>query len=240
MRLAQDGKIPNNKRKIEKISQIIMIASGKGGVGKSTISVALAEQLTAQGAKVGLVDTDIYGPSIPIMMGVNQKPTVENNKIIPLSNRGIKLMSIGFLTGAEGAIAWRGPMTTKAIHQLLSMVEWGGLDYLIIDTPPGTGDVHLSILENYYIDGVIMVTTPQKIATSDALKGIDLYQKFSVPILGIIENMSDIFSGANGAKIAEEHKIPLIAQVAFNKEISDKSDQGREIGYLVKNIIPAL
>ncbi len=238
MRMAQDAKNLNNKRKIEKISQIILIASGKGGVGKSTISVALAEQLTAQGAKVGLVDADIYGPSIPIMMGINQKPTVENNKIIPLSSRGIKLMSIGFLTGAEGAIAWRGPMTTKAIHQLLGVVEWGDLDYLIIDTPPGTGDVHLSILENYHIDGVIMVTTPQKIAASDALKGIDLYQKFSVPILGIIENMSDIFSGANGEKIAKEHKIPLIAQVPFNKAISDQSDQGKAIGGLMDSLVP--
>lgn len=239
MRMNDGTKIPNNKRKIEQITQIILIASGKGGVGKSTISVALAEQLTAQGAKVGLVDADIYGPSIPLMMGLSQKPEVENNKIIPLESRSIKVMSIGFMTGSSGAIAWRGPMTTKAIYQLLSVVEWGALDYLIIDTPPGTGDIHLSLLENYHIDGVIMVTTPQKIAASDVIKGIDLYQKFSVPILGIVENMSDIFPGNNGEEIASKFNIPLIAKLPFKKEIVAESDQGNKIGHLMTNVIPA-
>lgn len=238
MRMNDGTKIPNNKRKIDQIAQVILVASGKGGVGKSTISVALAEQLRAQGAKIGLIDADIYGPSIPLMMGINHKPEVQNNKIIPLESRNIKVMSIGFMTGASGAIAWRGPMTTKVIHQLLSAVEWGKLDYLIIDTPPGTGDIHLSLLENYHIDGVIMVTTPQKIAASDVIKGIDLYKKFSVPILGIVENMSDIFPGNNGEKVAAEFDIPLIAKLPFNKEIAHESDQGKAIGHLIKRVIP--
>lgn len=225
-----------NKLRIDGVSQLLLVSSGKGGVGKSTIVKALAEQLASQGANVGIVDADIYGPSIPTMFNVHQKPELDGTKMLPIIKYGIKIMSIGFLSAPRSAIAWRGPMATKAIYQILSLVNWGKLDYLIIDTPPGTGDIHLSLLENYQIDSVLIVTTPQKISANDAIKAIDLYQKFSVKITGIIENMSDYFPGNNGEILAHHYSIPLIAKVPMNKDISRMCDEGMEIG----SILPAL
>lgn len=237
MRMDRKEKIPKTKLKIDKVKQIIIVASGKGGVGKSTISVAMAEQLADQGAKVGIIDADIYGPSIPTIMALKGKPEVSGNKMVPLVSRGIKVISMGFLVDPESAIAWRGPMSTKAMYQLFFGVEWGELDYLIVDTPPGTGDVHLSLLENYNIDGVIIVTTPQKIAVADVIKAIDLYQKFSIPIWGIVENMSDAFDGNGGETIAAKYCIPLIAKIPLNREISTKSDNGEQIGRLIPRLL---
>lgn len=225
------------KRKIDQVSKIILVAAGKGGVGKSTISVALAEQLAAQGARVGLADADIYGPSIPHMFGITQKPEVAEGKIIPIISRGIKIISIAMLVNSEGAIVWRGPMASKAIFQLLSAVKWGELDYLIIDTPPGTGDIHISILENYYIDSVMIVTTPQKVAALDVNKAIDLYRKFDVPIMGVVENMSDVFEGNAGQDIAEAAGVRLIAKIPLNSQIGSNADQGKAIGKLIGNLL---
>lgn len=222
-----------NKLHIDGVSQVILVSSGKGGVGKSTVAKALAEQLAMQGANVGIVDADIYGPSIPTMFGVHQKPDLDGTKMLPVMKDGIKIMSIGFLSAPGSAIAWRGPLATKAIYQILSLVNWGKLDYLIIDTPPGTGDIHLSLLENYHIDSVVIVTTPQKISAIDVIKAIDLYRKFSVPIRGIIENMSDCFSGNNGEILSNHYSIPLIAQIPMNKEISRICDEGGKIGTLL-------
>lgn len=229
--------VTKNKLPIDGVSRVILVSSGKGGVGKSTIAKALAEQLAFQGAKVGIVDADIYGPSIPTMFGVHQKPELDGTKMLPIIKDGIKIMSIGFLSAPGSAIAWRGPMATKAIYQILSLVNWGKLDYLIVDTPPGTGDIHLSLLENYQIDSVLIVTTPQKIAASDAIKAIDLYQKFSVPITGIIENMSDYFPGNNGEILSSHYLIPLIAKIPMNKDIARICDAGRTIGQMLPMLL---
>lgn len=227
------------KRNIDQVAKIILVAAGKGGVGKSTVSTLLAEQLSAQGARVGIADADIYGPSIPHMFGISERPEVEEGKIIPIVSRGIKVISIAMLVNSEGAIVWRGPMATKAIFQLLSGVKWGELDYLIIDTPPGTGDIHISILENYHIDGVMIVTTPQKVAALDVNKAVDLYRKFEVPIMGVIENMSDAFIGNAGQEIADAAGVRLIARIPLNRDIGVNADNGMAIGSLVSNVIPS-
>ncbi len=227
-----------NKILLEDVSHVILVSSGKGGVGKSTIAKALAEQLASQGSNVGIVDADIYGPSIPTMFGISAKPELDGNKMLPITKNGIKIMSIGFLVAPGSAIAWRGPMATKAVYQILSLVKWGNLDYLIIDTPPGTGDIHLSILENYKIDGTIIVTTPQKISAIDAIKAIDLYRKFAVPVIGIVENMSDIFLGNNGEILADSYSIPLIARVPMNIEVAKICDNGEPIGAMMPVLIP--
>ena len=225
------------KRKIDQVSKIILVAAGKGGVGKSTISVALAEQLASQGARVGLADADIYGPSIPHMFGITEKPEVEDGKMLPILSRGIKIISIALLVNAGEAIVWRGPMANKAIFQLLSGVKWGELDYLIIDTPPGTGDIHISILENYHIDGVMIVTTPQRVAALDVNKAIDLYEKFDVPIMGIVENMSGAFSGNAGEEIARAAGVKLLAKIPLKPEIGANADEGRAISHLIGNLL---
>ncbi len=226
------------KHKLNNVSKIILVAAGKGGVGKSTIALALAEQLTDQGAKVGIADSDIYGPSIPSMLGLQDKPDSIDGKIIPLESRGIEAMSMGFLVPAESAVVWRGPMANKAVFQLISGVKWSKLDYLIIDTPPGTGDIHISILENYEIDGVVIVTTPQKIVALDVTKAIDLYKKFHVPIMGIVENMSGLFGGSAGADLTKEHGVKLIARVPFVAEVTKAGDMGAKIGHLIDCVIP--
>ena len=228
------------KLHIEGVAQVILIAAGKGGVGKSTISALLAHKLTKDGKKVGIIDADIYGPSIPHMFGLHGKPDLENNKMIPLKNYGISVNSIGFLTDPSASISWRGPMTSKALYQLLSLTSWGELDYLIIDAPPGTGDIHLSLLQNYIIDKVIMVTTPQKISELDVSRAINLYNKFDVPVIGIIENMSyyihpetnqklKLFSGRSGELISKEHGISLLAQLPIISDLSADCDSGKDL-----------
>ncbi len=232
-----DKKSTNVKVKhfIEGVKKVILVASGKGGVGKSTVAALIAEQLNFEGYKVGIVDADIYGPSIPQIFGISEVPEIMYNKMIPLKSRGIDIISIGFLINRNSAIIWRGPMASKTIYQLLSLTFWDQLDYLIIDMPPGTGDIHLSILENYQLDGVIMVTTPQKMAEIDVARSIDLYKKFNLPILGIIENMSylieedsgkkiEIFSGNSGEYFAKEHGINLICKIPIEPKLSYNCD----------------
>ena len=222
---------PAGKKKyyIDGVKKVILVASGKGGVGKSTMAISMADTYCAQGYKVGLIDADIYGPSIPTMFGIHSKPEIIDQKFIPLEARGIKLMSVGFLVDDETPIAWRGPMASKVLYKMLSTTNWGGLDYLIIDMPPGTGDVHLSILENYHIDGVVIITTPQQISMADVDRAIGLYRKFEIPILSIIENMSDIFPGNAGEILAEKYGVAQVTRVRFDRAIAEAGDEGEMI-----------
>ncbi|MGI4775727.1 MAG: Mrp/NBP35 family ATP-binding protein [Janthinobacterium lividum] len=238
------AKAKKPKHNIDKVKNIILVAAGKGGVGKSTISLLIAEHLQLAGNNVGLVDADIYGPSIPNMLNLSGMPEIFNKKMIPLVSRNIQVNSLGFLTKGE-PIAWRGPMASKAIFQLLSVTAWNDLDYLIVDMPPGTGDIHLALLENYNIGGVVLVTTPQKISEIDVSKAIELYLKFDLPILGIIENMSsvvsshseniiELFKGNSGKNLAQKYNIPLIAQVPFITQLAANCDSGLGIADLFK------
>lgn len=238
------------KIQIEGVGKVLLVASGKGGVGKSMIASLLAHKLKADGKKVGIVDADIYGPSIPHLFSLKGKPELDDNKMVPLENYGIVVNSIGFLTEPSASISWRGPMVSKAIYQLLSLTNWGKLDYLIIDSPPGTGDIHLSILQNYIIDQVIMVTTPQKISEIDVSRAVSLYKKFNVPILGVIENMSyyvipktgesiSIFTGDGGNKIAFDHNLDLLTKLPIDPRISIACDAGADLSqfsYLLDTI----
>ena len=189
----ESTKTNNNDNKRFKIDakNIVAIASGKGGVGKSTFSVNLATALSSLDLKIGLLDADIYGPSVPRMMGISKKPIMnENKKLVPLENYGIKLMSIGFILDSEAPTIWRGPMVMKALEQMFNGVEWGELDYLIIDLPPGTGDAQLTLAQSSKLSGSIVISTPQDVALTDARKGINMFKKVNVDILGIVENMS--------------------------------------------------
>ena len=249
-RKSQNTPAEKPKIQIEGVGKILLIASGKGGVGKSTIAALLAHKLKSDGKKVGVVDADIYGPSIPHLFSLKGKPELDDNKMVPLENYGIVVNSIGFLTEPSASISWRGPMASKAIYQLLSLTKWGSLDYLIIDSPPGTGDIHLSILQNYIIDQVIMVTTPQKISEIDVSRAISLYKKFHVPIWGIIENMSyyfipqtgekiEIFTGGGGNKIAFDYKLELLTKLPIESRLSIACDAGgdlSEFSYLLDAI----
>jgi len=213
------------------VKKVILVSSGKGGVGKSTMAVAIADTYSQQGYKVGLIDADIYGPSIPTMFGINTKPEIIDQKFSPLEMRGIKLMSVGFLVDTEVPIAWRGPMASKVLYQMLSTTNWreigyGEIDYLIIDMPPGTGDVHLSILENYHIDGIVIVTTPQQVSMADVDRAMSLYRKFEVPILAIIENMHDIFPGNAGSILAKKYGVEKLKKISFSKNIALAGDAG--------------
>jgi ATP-binding protein involved in chromosome partitioning len=172
------------------VKNAIAVASGKGGVGKSTMSANLALSLALDGAKVGLLDADVYGPNIPMMMGINERPKGQNNKIIPPQAYGVKIMSMGFLVDPNQPVIWRGPMIHNALRQFLQDVEWGNLDYLVIDLPPGTGDASLSLAQSLSLTGAVIVTTPQKVALSDVVRGVAMFQQLNVPILGVIENMS--------------------------------------------------
>ena len=216
----------------------IAISSGKGGVGKSTFSVNLATALSSLDLKIGLLDADIYGPSIPRMMGISKKPIMnENKKLVPLENYGIKLMSIGFILDSEAPTIWRGPMVMKALEQMFNGVEWGELDYLIIDLPPGTGDAQLTLAQSSKLSGSIVISTPQDVALTDARKGINMFKKVNVDILGIVENMSYficdncnqkhyIFSKDGVKKEAEESKIPLLGEIPIDTNLRIQSDNG--------------
>ncbi|MEY4463614.1 MAG: Mrp protein [Pseudomonadota bacterium] len=210
---------------VENVKKIILVASGKGGVGKSTISALIAQQLNIEGHRIGIVDADIYGPSIPHIFGINEVPQTKDGRIIPVTTRNIQIMSIGFFVKDYSAIIWRGPMASKTIYQLLSVTKWDNLDYLIIDMPPGTGDIHLSMLENYHLDGVIIITTPQKMSEIDVVRSIDLYQKLGLPIIGIIENMSYRLENNSGSRLSQKYNIPLIAQIPIIPQIADACDK---------------
>lgn len=227
------------------VKHIIAIASGKGGVGKSTISANLAVALSQFGAKVGLLDADIYGPSMPLMFNlVNRKPVVSNdsgrNLIEPIISHGVGILSIGFFTGASQAVPWRGPMVSKALIQLFQDANWGDLDYLLVDLPPGTGDIHLTLVDKIPLAGAIIVSTPQEVALADARKGIDMFRMpmVNVPILGLIENMAyyipednpdkkDYIFGKDGAKkLSEEMNVPLLGQIPLITRIREAGDIG--------------
>lgn len=233
-----------NKQFIENVKKVILVTSCKGGVGKSTISSLIAQTIAKDGHIVGIVDADIYGPSVPQMFDINQKPQIIDNKMLPLVAHGIQIMSIGFLIDCEKSISWRGPMVSKAIYKLLSLTAWANVDYLIIDMPPGTGDIHLAILENYHIDSALIVTTPQVISKNDVTKAIDLYQKFDLSILGIIENMSyfidqygnkvEVFAGNAGESLSATHAIPLICKIPLLQAISMACDRGINLADIIQ------
>jgi ATP-binding protein involved in chromosome partitioning len=222
------------------IRNIIGVSSGKGGVGKSTVAANLAIALGQTGAKVALLDADIYGPNVPTIMGVTGRPKVEDNKIVPLENWGVKVMSMGFLIDEDQPVIWRGPMLNKALRQFFADVAWGELDYLVVDLPPGTGDVQLSLFQLVPITGVVCVTTPQQVALSDVKKGIMQWREFRVPILGIIENMSyfispsdgerfEIFSHGGGADAAAKYETPFLGEIPLAMEIREGSDAGKPL-----------
>jgi len=225
------------------VKNTIAIASGKGGVGKSTVAVNLAMALKLHGAKVGLIDADIYGPSIPIMFGVNERPMVVNrdgkNKMLPVIKYDIKLMSIGFLMEEDTAVVWRGPMASSALKQFMSEVLWGELDFLLFDMPPGTGDIQLTLSQTIPLTGAVIVTTPQDIALADARKGHIMFEKVNVPTLGFIENMSYyvrsdgskdyIFGQGGGERISKEFNVPLLGEIAIDTSIRQAGDIGKPI-----------
>ena len=220
-------------------ADIIAVASGKGGVGKSTFAVNLAVAMSQLGKKIGILDADIYGPSVPRMMGISGRPeTNQNKKLIPLENYGIKCMSIGFLIGVDTPTIWRGPMVMKALEQMFNGVEWDQLDYLIIDLPPGTGDAQLTLAQSSKLSGSIIVSTPQDVALTDARKGINMFKRVNVPIIGLVENMSYficdtcnekhyIFSNKGAEKEAEKFQIPFLGSLPIDKELRIQSDEGR-------------
>jgi ATP-binding protein involved in chromosome partitioning len=227
---AQQNKVPG-------IGRIVAVASGKGGVGKSTVSVNLACGLQHLGTKVGLLDCDIYGPSIPLMMGVHERPVISaEEKLVPPSRYGVKLMSMGFLLEDDQPVIWRGPMIMKTIQQFVGAVDWGELDFLVVDLPPGTGDAQLSLCQTVPIDGGVIVTTPQEASLGVVRKGIAMFQKVNVPILGIIENMSyfttpageriEIFGHGGGRAEAERQGAPFLGEIPIFTEIREGGDHG--------------
>jgi len=227
-----------NQNRVPGIKRLVAVASGKGGVGKSTTSVNLACALKHLGARVGLLDCDIYGPSIPLMMGIREKPGVSDDQsmMIPPQNYGIKLMSMGFLIEGDAPVIWRGPMIMKTIQQFFSSVAWGELDYLLVDLPPGTGDAQLSLCQTVPLDGGVIVTTPQEASLGVVRKGIAMFEKVNVPILGIVENMSyfitpngeraEIFGHGGGRAEAERQKLPFLGEVPIFTEIRLGGDAG--------------
>lgn len=240
-----------NQQMLKGVKNIIAIASGKGGVGKSTVAANLAVALGRTGAKVGLVDADIYGPSVPLMFdAVNTKPAaVEKNGkalVVPIEKYGIKILSIGFFVDPEKALVWRGPMASNALTQLFTEADWGELDYLVLDMPPGTGDIHLTIVQNLSVTGVAIVTTPQEVALADARKAVAMFtqENINVPVLGLIENMSwftpeelpenkyYIFGKEGGKKLAEEYGIPLLGQIPLVQGIRESGDNGKPVALI--------
>ena len=222
------------------LGNIIAVSSGKGGVGKSTVATNLAIALAKQGARVGLMDADIYGPNIPRMMGVNAAPPVENEKIIPLQAHGVKIMSLGFMIERDQPAIWRGPIIMKIITQFLRDVQWGELDYFLVDMPPGTGDAQLSLVQATMVHGAVIVTTPQEVASGDALRGAKMFQRVAVPVLGVVENMSyficpncehkhRIFGSGGGQRLAEELDVPLLGEIPFFSGVLDGGDRGEPI-----------
>ena len=224
---------------LPKVKNIVAVASGKGGVGKSTTAVNLALALAAEGATVGILDADIYGPSQPMMMGIEGRPESEDGKTMePMENYGVQVMSIGFLVDADNPMIWRGPMATQALEQLLRQTNWAELDYLIVDMPPGTGDIQLTLSQRVPLTGAVIVTTPQDIALLDARKGIKMFEKVGVPILGIVENMAvhvcekcghaeHIFGEEGGKRLAEEYKMDYLGALPLNLSIRVQADNGR-------------
>lgn len=242
-RNAQVVEQQNAQNLLSGVKNIIAVASGKGGVGKSTVAVNLAVALAKSGATVGLVDTDIYGPSIPTMFGLqNERPNINTQrKLIPLEKYGVKLLSMGFLVDPNEAVVWRGPMVSSAVKQFLTDAVWGELDYLIMDLPPGTGDIQLTIVQTVPLSGAVIVSTPQEVALDDARKGVAMFKKVNVPVLGVVENMAYFIPpdapdkkyyifGQNGARnLAETLNVPFIGEVPLQQPIREGGDGGHPV-----------
>jgi ATP-binding protein involved in chromosome partitioning len=222
------------------LGSVIAVSSGKGGVGKSTMAVNLATALAARGARIGLMDADVYGPNVPRMMGVNAPPPVVNEKIIPLEAHGVKIISLGFLIERDQPAIWRGPIVMKIVTQFLRDVNWGQLDALIVDMPPGTGDAQLSLVQATQVRGAIIVTTPQDVSTGDALRGAKMFMRVGVPVLGIVENMSwfecphcgkptSMFGSGGGQRLADELELPLLGQVPLDPRVLEGGEAGQPI-----------
>ncbi len=223
------------------VRNVIAVGSGKGGVGKSTTAVNLALALRREGARVGVLDADVYGPSLPTMLGITDKPRLvegDERRIAPLIGHGLQCMSIGFLIDPDAPMVWRGPMATQALEQLIRDTAWDDLDYLVVDLPPGTGDIQLTLAQRVPVSGAVIVTTPQDIALLDAVKGLKMFEKVKVPILGIVENMSThictqcgheehIFGAGGGARMAEKHGAPLLGSLPLDIRIREQADGGR-------------
>jgi ATP-binding protein involved in chromosome partitioning len=238
-----DSDVPNDGRMRGLVNapmrNAIAVASGKGGVGKSTVAVNLAVALAKSGARVGLMDADIYGPNIPTMMGVLNMPNPKNDKLQPAISYGVKMMSMGYLVKPGQPLIWRGPMLNSAIRQFISDVEWGELDYLIIDLPPGTGDAPLSLAQALPLSGVVIVTLPQAVSLEDASRGLEMFKTLNVPILGIIENMSyltlpdgsrmDVFGQGGGESMAKHYDVPFLGGIPLNPDVRIGGDNGKPI-----------
>jgi ATP-binding protein involved in chromosome partitioning len=231
---------PKAEDLIPEVKQTIAVSSGKGGVGKSTVTVNLAVALRQAGNVVGIIDSDVYGPDIPLMLGTRGRPGMFENRIIPVEAHGMKMMSIGLLVNEKEPLVWRGPMIHSFIQQMLKDVMWGALDYLVFDMPPGTGDAQLSLSQVIPLSGVVMVTTPQEVALLDVRKAIGMFQRLNVPILGIVENMSyflapdtgaryTIFGEGGGQRLVSEYNVPLLAQVPLDPETRLAGDEGTPI-----------
>jgi ATP-binding protein involved in chromosome partitioning len=230
-------------RLVPHVRHILAVASGKGGVGKSTVAVNLAVTMAGRGSRVGLLDADIYGPSIPMMLGASGiKPDIdaETGRLLPLERHGVRFMSLGSLVDPEAAVVWRGPMVMKAVEQLLRDVEWGELDILIVDMPPGTGDAQLTLSQKVHLSGAVIVTTPQDVALADAIRGVAMFRKVEVPVIGIVENMSyfecphcncrtDIFGHGGGRQEAERLAAPFLGEVPLETAIRDSGDSGKPV-----------
>jgi ATP-binding protein involved in chromosome partitioning len=241
--IKMDANVPSDGRARGLLSlpirNAVAIASGKGGVGKSTVAVNVAVELARSGARVGLLDADIYGPNVPTMMGVDRLPPVTGEKLIPAEAYGVKLMSIGFLVKPNQPLIWRGPMLHSAIRQFLTDVEWGELDYLIVDLPPGTGDAALSLAQSLPLSGGVIVTLPQQVSLEDARRGLEMFRQLDVPIFGVVENMSylelpdgsrmDIFGAGGGEKLAREAGVPFIGAIPMDPAVREGGDQGRPV-----------
>jgi ATP-binding protein involved in chromosome partitioning len=228
------------KLPIPGVKNLIAVGSGKGGVGKTTVSVNLAISLAGLGQKAGLMDADVYGPNVPLMMGINQTPMAYGDRIQPLEQYGVKLMSMGFLNPGDKPLVWRGPMLHSVIQQFLRGVDWGELDYLIIDLPPGTGDVQLTLIQTAPITGAVVVTTPSDVSLEDARKAVHMFHQVKVPILGIVENMSylvcphchervDVFSQGGGRRTAEQMKVHFLGELPLHPAVRIGGDSGKPV-----------
>jgi ATP-binding protein involved in chromosome partitioning len=245
------------RQPIPGVKNLIAVGSGKGGVGKTTVSVNLAISLAKLGFKTGLMDADVYGPNVPLMMGINEAPRAVGERIVPLESYGVRLMSMGFLNPGDKALVWRGPRLHGVMHQFLFGVEWGELDYLVIDLPPGTGDVQLSLIQTAAITGAVVVTTPSEVSLEDARKAIDMFEQVRVPILGIVENMSyfehpdlkapvDLFGRGGGKRTADAMHVTFLGELPLDPQIRIGGDSGRPVTVagkptafdaIVKNVI---
>jgi ATP-binding protein involved in chromosome partitioning len=235
------GPPPQGPQPLPGVDSIIAVGSGKGGVGKTTLSVNLAVALAKMGHKVGLLDADVYGPNVPLMLGVSGQPKmVGEQRIEPLQAHGVKVISVGFLNPGDKPIIWRGPMLHQIIKQFLSMVEWGRLDYMVIDLPPGTGDIALSLVQNVPLTGAVVVSTPSDVSLQDARKAVEMFRQMKVDLIGIVENMSyfvcphcdhevDIFSRGGAEKMAQNFQVPFLGNIALDPEVRKSGDGGKPV-----------